>query len=140
MTEADAVEAIFERWATSWGALQPSIPFALDNEAFVGVDKFARVTIVHSTAQQLSLGPPGSRRFERRGNITVQLFAPIDQGRKTLSLLVADVRTTFESQAIASPSGGDPLITFAASTHELAQDDRWYGLAVAIAFVYYERR
>lgn len=140
MKEAEAIEAICLRWKTSWDVLQPTIPYTFDNDAFNAVPGFARVTVQHTTSQQHTLGAPSSRRFERRGNIMVQLFGDVDVGRKALSTLVADVRTTLEAQAINAASGGEPLTTQAAATREVPSTGRWYAFIVVIPFIYYETR
>ncbi len=140
MNRAEAEEAILERWDSSWSSLQPAIPFTFDNEEFEGVDQWARVTIRPSSSRQVTMGPVGSRRFERRGNIFVQLFGPIDVGSKPLALLSADVRTALESRSIAGVGGGEPVSTYAANEQDVGTDGRWYIVVLSVAFSYHETR
>lgn len=140
MTEADAIEAISQRWASAWPGLQPTIPFTLENESFDAVDKWARVTVRMTSSRQHTIGPAPNRRFERRGNIFVQLFGALDAGRRPLAQLASDVRTIFEAQSIAGVSGGEPIITYAANTQDVTTDLRWFIVVMIIPFVFYETR
>lgn len=140
MTEAQAVEAVFERWTTQWAILHPAdVPYTLDNEAFTAPDKWARVSMVISTRNQVSLGPPGTRRFETRGNIAVQLFGAVDSGAHELAALCDDVRTVFEGQLIAVTSS-DNVNCYAGTTRPVATDGRWFMRLVTIAVMFYEQR
>ncbi len=141
MTEADAIEAISKRWSVSWSALQPAIPFVFDNEADHSVDSWARVSIQPTSSRQISMGPAGTRRFERRGNIFVQLFGALNVGRAALATLAADVRTTFEAQTIATAGGGgEPIVTYAASMQDVSTDERWSIVVATVPFSFVETR
>jgi hypothetical protein len=142
LTEADAIELLSARWVAQWGALQPGVPYALENEGFrSSLPAWALVFFRHTTSRQMTMGPPGGRRFERKGNIIVLLFGAIDVGRQPLSLLVADVRTVFEAKRLNLVS--DPLWTYAATSVEGGKngkttDGEWFQQNVTIPFMYTE--
>lgn len=139
MTEAQAVEAVLEAWKAGWAALHPAdVPYTEDNEAFTAPTTWARITIVHSFRQQITLGPIGSRRYEHRGQIAVQLFGDIDRGRLQLSTLADDVRKVLEGVAILV--GSEALDTYGGTTREQPTDGRWNQSTVVIPFKYYEVR
>ncbi len=136
MTEAQAVEAIYQRWIDAWPSLQSAIPYTFDNEVATAVPSFARVSIVHSTAQQSTIGPSGSRMFERVGNIAVQLFTPVNVGRKSLAELADSVRAVYESRRIAVVGVDEPLYTFAGATRGETTDGEFFMATVVVPFSY----
>jgi hypothetical protein len=146
VTEAQAVEAIMARWEQGWTALHPDdptspdyVPFTLENEAMASAPTWARVSIVHSTRVQVSMGPPGTRRFEVRGYIAVQLFGDVNKGRGELAELSDDVRKVYEGQLV-TVGVGDNVYAYAGSTRELPTDGHWYMQLVTVPFMYYEQR
>ncbi len=140
MTEAQAVEAIFERWTTQWAILHPSdVPFTFDNEEFTGVPKWVRVAVGGFVRNQVSIGPTGVRRYEARGNIGVQLFGNVDKGAYEVASLADDVRLVLEGQLIAA-SSGDSVYTYAGSTRPIATNGNWNMSLVVIPFSFYEQR
>jgi hypothetical protein len=138
MTESQALEAICNRFATQWPIVQPTVPFTLENERLDAPDRWLRVTVQFTSRVQASQNTVGNRRFDSRGNIFVQLFGPVDAGAKGLSDLVQDVRTTFESQSIAS--GGEAVVTYAASRTGNDTDGRWFMSGIVIPFEFHETR
>ena len=140
MTEAQAIETLAARWKASWEALQPTVPYALGNEAqpTAGVVTFANMMLSGPIAtRQLTQGPIGSRKFERRGAVAVKLFGSVDVGDSTLALLVGDVKTTLESQPLGN--AGDLLYTSSCAT-TAAKQGSWYTRMVTIPFTFYETR
>jgi hypothetical protein len=135
MTEAQAIEAITQRWITAWPALQPLVPYTFENEAYLAVDTWVRVTLVHAAREQATMGSTGNRRFEARGAILVQLFGAVDVGRRPLAQLADSVRSVFEGQRI-----GTEITTYGGSTRELPTDGRWARSSVSIPVWYDEQR
>jgi len=128
-----------ERWASDWALLHPTdVPFTLDNEAMIAVTKWARVTIVHTSRQQTTCGPKGSRRYEIRGRIAVQLFVDVDKGAAELAALADDTREVFEGEAIAA--AGEEIALFEGATNPIATDGRWNLAVIQFPFVYYQLR
>lgn len=143
MTESQAVEAISEAFATGWTAAQPTIPFALDNEAMPSADSFATLSIRHGVSQQITQGPPGQRRWKRSLTVYVRLFVPADQGRAGVSALVGTVRTLLEGVDLAGTSNpnGEPVTMMATADREMGPvDSRWFAVACVTSGYYYETR
>lgn len=138
MTEDQAVEAVCEQWIAVWPTTPSgSVPYAFEGEVTPSSDTFAVVVVRHTTSAQVTSGGAGVRRFQRAGNIMVQLFSPTGAGRRPISLLVASVRTVLEGVNIGP---GEPLNTGAAATREVPTDGRWLQQTVVVPFKYYETR
>lgn len=112
MTEREAIEAIYQRWAEGWAARHPSdpndpnyVPYTFDNEEFskdtLGqLGSWARVTVQMSTREQATMGSAPNRKFENNGRVFVQLFTPVNQGRALRATLADDVREALEGRSI----------------------------------------
>lgn len=137
MTEAQALQAIFERWTSTWPDLQPLVPFCFDGEILESATEWARVSVQHTTSRQMTLGVT-SRRFERLGNIFVQLFCPAGAGVGRAARLAADVRTVFEARSIVAD--GEVVHTYAARTEEVPTDGAWTMRTVVVPMRYVETR
>jgi hypothetical protein len=146
VTEREAIEAILQRWEDEWEALHPAdtgdldcVPWYAGNEAHDPADlgalgAWARINVIHTVAEQTTHGSAPSRKWERRGNIFVQLFAPIDAGVGLLAELADDVRTALEGFR----SGA--LCTYGGRTQEGAEDGVWAMSTVVVSFRYTETR
>ena len=135
MTEAQALEALTQRWITAWPALNPLVPFGFDGEVSDSADVYARISFVHTTRQQQTMGSEGARKWESRGYVFVQLFGAVNAGVKPLAELADDVRTVYEGRRLA-----DELTTYAGSTRESPSDGRWMIRTITIPFAYEELR
>lgn len=137
LTQAQAREAIYQRWKDQWSDLQPGVPFFFENEQVVPepTTPWARVTLRHTDSVQHTLGAPGTRQFRREASIWVQLFAPVDGGMATLDGLVGDARSVFEGTVV---DGVDPA--GAARVQEIGPDGKWYEVVVVSPVTYYETR
>jgi hypothetical protein len=143
MTEAEAVEAIYQQWEDGWEALHPAdpedpdhVPYVFDNETLTAPAQWARVTIVHADRQQESMGGVGSRRVHITGSIGVQVFSDVNEGQHGRALLCDDVRTALELQSISAPDDDEPIRTFAGATQNPTTDGRWFSATVVIPFRY----
>lgn len=133
MTEQQAVEAIKEAFATGWAAAYPAVPYFFDNEAGAAGGSFVRVTFLPTTSALATMGPPGQRRWLRRGYIVVQLFAPVDQGSATLDGYVETVRGLLEGASIAAGVATDD-----AGAERKPDDGTWAQMNVRIAYRVYD--
>lgn len=146
MTEREAIEGTYQLFAEGWAALHPGdpsdpnhVPYTFRDEVF-GADQlgaleaWVRVSIQHTASDQVTHGSAPSRKFERRGNVFVQVFAPIDQGVGLLATLAGDARTVLEGQRI------DDLCIYAGRTEESPGDGRWAMTVVVLPFRYTEVR
>lgn len=130
MSPADAYKAILQRWMSMWHTLAggsqaaPTVPYAIDNRKLpVGtLPPFAQVDIVNLGSDQVTMGRPGHRRFERSGFIDVRLFGVRDKGRGDLDTLAGYVVTIFEALDL----GG--LRTYSASINEIRNDPQFPNL------------
>jgi len=143
MTEAQAIEAMTQRWIDAWPTASSSVPYTFRGETFDAVPKWARVTFRPTLRVQATMGRPA--RYEDRGVIFVQLFADVGLGEKPLVEMAGCVRTVFESLALSA----DLLVTFAA-TRRMGGDDgrggvvvddgRWVMSVVTIPYWFDEQR
>lgn len=133
------IEVTQQRWATDWEALYPTIPYTFENEIASSSSTWARVSIQHTTSVQRTQGQPPYRKFERRGNVFVQLFAPVNTGRAALSGLLDDARTVLEGVSIDAGSG-DCVYLYAGRTQEVPTDGNWFMATLVIPFRYVDTR
>jgi hypothetical protein len=141
VTEAQALEAILNAWENRWLVLHPAdvddpdyVPYTFDNETFQGVARWVRVTVVNTSRQQTTSGPVGSRRFEQRGRIAVQLFGDVNQGALELAQLSDDVRAILEGQTITV--GNQEIALFEGESTTAPTDGRWAMRMVVVGFLY----
>lgn len=140
MTERQAIEAIMQHWSSAWGALRPGVYWTTENEVGAAEATWARVTVRPSTSVQASMGPPGSRRFHRRGNIGVQLYAPVNAGDATIAGMVDDVRAILEGTSLTVSGVTEPVKTFAADSGERQTDGAWHMVVVVVPYRYQQTR
>jgi hypothetical protein len=145
VTEAQAIEAILQHWRDEWEWLHPAdedhedhIPWVAENEVKDSAETWARITVVPTASNQATMGLV--RRFSRRGQIAVQLFARPNAGPGTLARLADDVRTIFEGRRISTAGIDEPVCTYAGSTNPTQADGAWSMCLVTIAFRYDQQR
>lgn len=138
MTEAAAYEAILQQWATAWEISHPNadtalrVPYCFADEAFTTdslgtLGAWARVTVEPTTSEQATFGQAPYRKFERRGNVFVQLFAPMGEGSAKILALVEDVREVFEGMRISE-------LNLYAATPRRVDDKAWTSRVVVIPY------
>lgn len=137
-------EAISKAFIDGWTAALPEIPFALENESRPSADAFAQLTIQLTTARQMTQGAIGTRRRQTYGWINVKLWSPanlgvvappIQDGRGPRSAdMAAVVAGIFGETTIASPSGGEPIVTQSPVTQTIGTDGRFYMALVRTQF------
>lgn len=136
-----ATLAIVNAWDTTWTSIYgtpPSVPYFLDNEQAVEPNPpsaWVRLTIKHETGIQSTQGRPA--RYYRRGRIYVQIFTPINAGRKASDLVVESAITALEAQTIGPLS--DCVTTYGCSPNELPADAQWMQCNVVVPFDYWEQ-
>jgi hypothetical protein len=149
VNRSDAKKAILAWWMTYWhtkcGGTQaaPTVPYAIDNRKMTQVATFAVVQISNLTADQVTMGAEGARRFERPGFIDVRLYGPRDQGTGALDTLAEYVKEIFEATRIGAVGEHRGITTYATTVTEVRNDreypDLWCVL-VRTGFEYHERR
>lgn len=138
-----AEDAIMKRWLTEWDArtfttfenAQFTPPPLLEPGGELVEVAWARVLIRAKESMQETLGPPGSRRFQRKSEVFVQLFVPVDTGTAEANTLAQIARAVFEGVKINSD------IHFGAGIIEpIGVTDRWYQVNVTVPFDYWETK
>lgn len=132
MTEAETEETIKQAFIDGWTALHPTIPISFDGEHADSAETWVRLTILPSTRQQMTAG--ATARFDVRGNVMVQVFAPTDAGTAAIAALCDDVRTVLERKR------WDEVVTYAGATRKSPTDGRWEQRTVVVAYQVEEQR
>lgn len=140
-----AREAILSRWIAQWvDSGSPRTPYTFENEksappeavaqAAFGTDtgSWVRLSVRNTYSAQETLGPVGSRKFERRGDIHIQIFVPVDRGTADADTLLGQARAVFEGARFSG------ITCYAGTPKEVGVDGRWYQVNVVIQFTYYE--
>lgn len=140
MTEQQAIEALAQQWDAEFPVLYPGIPAMLRNEAGPDSGTWVRVTMEHTSSRQISSGPVGSRRYERRGNVMVQVFAPVDQGDHALAGYCDGIRSFLEGTELTVSGADGALNVHSGRTQEMTEDGTWCGKVIVLPFTYYETR
>lgn len=138
MTELEAVTAILTRFEDQWTTLQPGVSYFFGNEVGEATSSWARVTVRHTVRDQVTHGIKPHRKFETRGVIFVQLFAPLNAGVGALADLCDDARVVFEGESIAV--GAESVNLYGGTTNNLDDDGTWNMATVTIPFRYTETR
>lgn len=133
MTEAQAVEAIYQRWNTTWPTLEPDVSFVFENEVAPSEDEWVRVSVRHTFAEQATVGVSG-RKWRREGFVMVQIFAAANNGTARLSELVGHAREVLQGQTLGN--GGDVVHLYEATPEEVPTDGRWAMRVVRVRFRY----
>lgn len=114
MTPSEAHRAILAHFVAEWA---DETPYSIDNRRLTQpTPPFAQVDIVNLNSDQVTLGRPGARRFERSGFIDVRLYGARDEGRGVLDALAERVIEIFEAIDISG------MRTYAATINEIRGD------------------
>lgn len=140
MNQYDAKKAILQRWMTLWPAASSNVPYVFDNDVRDESATYARVRIIDLPSEQWTLGAPGNRKFQRTGDIEVELKGPGNVGSKQLDQLTSAVRSVFESVRFGVTDGEQGVTTFASSSFVEATDGQYWILVITTPFEYYEVR
>lgn len=117
MTPADAYRTILQRWIAQAAIRMPTLAYSIDNRRLTQpTPPFAQVDIVGIGSEQVTMGAPGARRFERSGFVDVRLFGARDRGRGELDTLAGHVIEIFEALDL------DGLRTYSTSVTEVRGD------------------
>ena len=77
----------------------PNVPFKPPNEK-----PWARLNIRFYTSRQRSIGPKGTRRFETRGAIIIQVFNPIGKATKNQTQMTQVITDGFQGERLPNTS------------------------------------
>lgn len=100
-TSNEARQEIYSTLKTAWESAYPTTPLVFANEAFdsEGVEEYGSVEL-RQTGSGQTLGAVGSRLFERRGLVFVQLYAAVNRGLARLDELSKTVLDTLEAKTL----------------------------------------
>ena len=140
-TATDAVLTLFkEHWDLTIEDVTPGYTPKIEwpnvreeeTKASSETDKaWARIIVRHTSGGQRTLGEDKCRRFERRGLVSVQLFAPVAQRGLTLAHRLGKVASdAFEGKEADGVWFRDVVL------REVGPDAHWYQVNVTAEFVY----
>ncbi len=118
--------------ATTWLALYENVPG--DKPEAGSLDPWARVQVRTVTGNQASLsGDLGTLRWDRGGNVIIQIFVPLGEGLSEAKQLVKIVLDAYEG--VTTPNG----VWFRnARQNEVGSDGVWHQTNVIVDFTYDE--
>jgi hypothetical protein len=140
VTEADAVEAIADRWRTTWPTLAPAVPYAFGGEIYAPPESaasWAHVATGPIQRQLATLGPAGSRRVTCTGVVVVTLFRALGEGDAALLVLAGHARAVLELRTLLPAAGG--AVHLRASSSAPGRRDAWAIRAVTVPFWFEDR-
>jgi len=130
----EAADLVVKHFLTGWGATSVVL---LEGETEPSPDvEWCRASIRHRGAGQETLGQRGSRKFERRAALFIQIFIPEGTGTKTLSQRMQQCMTLFEGERIT----GSTVHFNDVRPEERGQDKKWLAATVEVEFTYVERK
>lgn len=134
-TDEEAEQAILAAFVTAWA---DRTPYVFDNEDFTAPKDapWARLSVRLSGGGQDTLGPPGSRHFERRGTVFVQVFVPQNTGKTSSRALTRVARETFEGVTLV----GTTVRFTDVVVRDGGPDGSWFMSTVEAPFAYDEKR
>lgn len=135
-TSNQARQEVYETLKTPWETAYPSTPLVFANEGFdsEGVEEYASVELRHTGGGQSTLGAVGSRNFERRGLVFVQLYAAVNRGLARLDELSKTVLDTLEGKTLPVNS----VFLYNGLFRELPPEGPWVRGSVTIQVTYDE--
>lgn len=144
LTPEQARDDILTAFAAAWASKTPAVnggavpPVKYDQVASSEPPQdtpWARVTVMHATGTQRSMGTVGSRLFSRTGVVTVQVFVPGGQGLALADRLGKIALDAFEGQH----TPGDVWFRDA-TLREVGPDGPWWQTNVVATFAYDEQK
>ena len=108
LTRKEAIDEILGLFKTAWDTTGHGTRVKYDNVGKksmppAGQDPWARVVLRHTSASQVSLsGAVGTRRFQRNGILTIQVFEPPGKGLSGATDLPKIIQDAFEGVETAS--------------------------------------
>ena len=106
------------------------------NDADSNPNLWARVSVIHDTGGQATLGGIGNRLFRREGSVTVQVFTPIGTGLSIADRVYKIVVDAFEGKTSASGNVWFRNVR----VNEIGPEGSWFQTNIIIDFEYDERK
>ena len=132
MTEAEAHEAICQRWETAWVAAHgpltmDPVPHTFENETFDTVAAYVHVAIEPTVRERTTQGRQFGR-YSSRGIVRLRIFADIDQGATRITELATEAIAVLEDVRITD------VILREGSVRPGPTDGRWVMRVVTVPF------
>lgn len=139
-TARDEIHAAFQ---TAWDAGAPALnggtapPVSYDAVAFEAPTAavWARIRVRHEQGEQVTLGGPATRRFNKQGTVTVSIFAPLATtlDTTTAEALALVAKSAFEGKATPSQVWFRDV-----TVNEIGIEESWFQIDVIASFNYDE--
>jgi len=139
LTRREAINEILGLFQTAWDAVQNPDLVKYDNVVNDDVPPatqvpWARVALRHTTAEQASLsGASGTRRFERKGILTIQIFEPPGKGLSGATDLPKIIQDAYEGVETANGAWFRDVVV-----NEIGPDGDFYQTNIVALFEYDE--
>jgi hypothetical protein len=142
VTEQQAIELITATFVAQWPALQPQVPYVLENRKLLAVDTFVHLSVLSTEAGggQLTSGEAGTRLVGRGGWIVVKIWTPAGIGVLAARRLVESVRAVFEMQNLVLAGDNESVDTQATVPMVIGTDGHWFMMLARTPFAVYETK
>lgn len=139
---ATEIEARKDLYLAFLSAISPALPserIQFDNQGFKEPEgvSWVRMVVRHSEGRQQTVGSPGNRIFERRGNALVSIFTPAYLSTEESDRLSRIARGAFEG--VRFPNTGI-RINGVSQRETGIVEDIWYQVVIDAEFVYTEKK
>lgn len=136
MNLAQTTDLIYKDWVT-FAATGPK-PFCLGNEEGEGLDQgsapWYRVSVREAAGGRANLnGVPTTRRYERKGFLAIQCFAPVNGGDKAGMTMAEEARAYFEDRRLSNE-----VIYINANIRPQPPDGKWNPVLLEVAIEFTE--
>lgn len=135
VTTQVARETVYQAFVDGIGLPVAQYTFANENFTPPPSLPWVRLSVQHQTGNQETLGAVGNRRFERAGQITMQIFVVKDDGLRDMDALIATCRGLFEGRTLTGP-----IRCTDADVQEIGNDGPWFQVNIDVNFAYEETR
>lgn len=133
MTEAEAHEAIRQRWEDGWEAIHDAgsgdfVPHTFENETFDAVAAWVHVAIEPTVRERSTQGSTAGK-YDSRGIVRVRIFADVNEGATRITELASEAIAVLEEYRDAE------LVIHEGSARPGPTDGRWVMRVVTVPFV-----
>ena len=133
-TSVEALSAVYTRFRTLWGIRTDiatvNVKFDTENRDL----EWVRLSVTPSQNYQQTLGGKGTRKFQRTGIITVQIFVPIQTNILVSTSLSDEVLSIFEGEKFNGVVCNNSNVT------PIGRDGKWYQTNVNIDYNFIETK
>lgn len=132
-TLTEATQAIYKELVDNY----VSTDLYFENEKYKTLSDFIRVSIRTYDFDQETLGAVGQRKFQRRGDISIQIFTERNKGVQDANVIKEELISILEGK---SGLGGTNVYTGPMRSSFVGQDGRFRQENINIEFTFFETR